>query len=365
MKAIWYWNDSINPFDTKKESWTEYKNLQNEMIEHAYQQNKSQINLGEYTIYFKDLIQYNNQNNYKQRPIKRVLIFKAQNSDRDDRFSFHTNKPQTFGVLSFDSYGEFVTVLRKEEFESFEKLEFNSQLIEKAGQVILQLGNILSIERNDKKYQVEATYLANLLFQKQNSSKEQIAKTTINIYTKESFLYKEINRALREADKSRACVSIFAKLMNYSLKHFIDKINYQPYSGLLYRGVNLTDDQKKEYLLTFKGKHPLQIKHGNISSCYFIWQGYTSASKDRAFVDKNDYNTLFIINVQQPNHNLVEIEDLSEYPDEKEVLSLPGIRYKIADIKKNKKNNKLIIYLDQMEQYQHFYPIDQKQLLNY
>lgn len=78
---------------------------------------------------------------------------------------------------------------------------------------------------------------------KKHESKEEIAKTVINIYTLESFLYRELNRALREGDKTRACISYFAHLINCSLKYFVDNDKCKVYKGLLYRGCYLNEDQ--------------------------------------------------------------------------------------------------------------------------
>lgn len=64
----------------------------------------------------------------------------------------------------------------------------------------MEVGKILTKEKNENTYLAEANYLAKLLLSKKNESKEEIAKAVIHIYTLESFLYKEMNRALREAD---------------------------------------------------------------------------------------------------------------------------------------------------------------------
>ncbi|CAD8129319.1 unnamed protein product [Paramecium sonneborni] len=190
MNQTLFWK-TILCFDMSREEVIEKRNLKNENLEKEFKINKCPIDFGNYPFQFKHLFQYNNLNNQKQIPVK--------SAEREERFSFHTNKLRLLEVR-------------------------NSVLIQqKAAKGILELGCILTNDTKEIKHLIDAQEFSALLLKKKNKTLEIIASIVIQMYTQESFLYRKINRAFRENDKTRACISYFVKLMNYSLQHFSEK----------------------------------------------------------------------------------------------------------------------------------------------
>ena len=65
QRIIWMW---------KSNEWKRYSDIENRMIELAYQQNRNQVKLDDFSINLKDLVQTSKNDPNKQEPIKRVTI---------------------------------------------------------------------------------------------------------------------------------------------------------------------------------------------------------------------------------------------------------------------------------------------------
>lgn len=83
-----------------------------EIIEEAYQQNKSYVLLDRYRIEFQTMIQVNLLNEKKQREVKRVICLNRQTCLRQDRFSFvpivSTSPASSIPLNNFGSWCPFL-----------------------------------------------------------------------------------------------------------------------------------------------------------------------------------------------------------------------------------------------------------------
>ncbi|UJR19586.1 hypothetical protein I4U23_022721 [Adineta vaga] len=69
----WYWNCKSN--DEKEDEWVKYADIDNEIIEDAYNEQKDEVEIdGDITINLKQQVQYRKVDQSEQRTIKRVLL---------------------------------------------------------------------------------------------------------------------------------------------------------------------------------------------------------------------------------------------------------------------------------------------------
>ncbi|CAF1281963.1 unnamed protein product [Didymodactylos carnosus] len=160
-------------------------NIKNEIIEHAYQEGKmKQIQIdNENIIDFEKYLQVNIKNPYKQKSIKRVT--KIDNS------------------------------------------QFNKAVM-----------GILEGEKLNKLH--KAKWIANELKKVKEKDEKEIGKCCIRLYTMKSFLYKLLNRVMREADY----ISSNGYLMFVSERDKIYGRTFGPFCLLLYR--YLRDNRNNE-----------------------------------------------------------------------------------------------------------------------
>src|SRR5689334_11331585 len=89
-KYMFFWKSNKNPFDEKGVPiWTPYDEQDSKYLEKCYQKyinnEKIEVEIGEYKIYFKYWIQIHKTDTNKQRPIKRDLPDNITNIMRKNR----------------------------------------------------------------------------------------------------------------------------------------------------------------------------------------------------------------------------------------------------------------------------------------
>jgi hypothetical protein len=71
----WYWNCTADPWSANDEEWQKYTDVENEIIEDANNQKMFNIEIdGDYIINLECLLQYERDDEFSARPIKRVLL---------------------------------------------------------------------------------------------------------------------------------------------------------------------------------------------------------------------------------------------------------------------------------------------------
>ncbi|CAF0790611.1 unnamed protein product [Rotaria sordida] len=312
----WYYQSELNPWpnistiDANLKQWTKYRDLEIDLIEEAYQEKKSHVILDRYRIDFKHFIQINLNDETKQRPVKRETISNRIECLRENRFgstiSITSSSSSSYG--KFDAWCPFLIAWLhsssgKQAFVHFPKC------IEKCAEGIIKEATL-----HDSHSHMEARYMAEKLRQYSKKSRIEIAELCIHFYTKDSFLYFVLNKALREHDCSKLeTLGPLCYLMrNYSRLS-------QDYIGTVYRGVQLTYTE-------------IEAHKRNIGE-WKTWPAYTSTSKDRQMAEIFG-NTLFIIeitDVKLSSPRAYDIAYISNYPNEKEVLIPAGVSFQILN----------------------------------
>jgi hypothetical protein len=167
----------------------------------------------------------------------------------------------------------------------------------------------------------------------------QIGKTCVNMYSKESFWCKLINRVLRSSEtithEELRTLGPFCHLLQQYLIAFSTEPNFT-----VYRGLTLTAEQRKEFV------------EGHMQ-----FMSFTSTSRNRNKAEQFG-NTLLIIDLNVPdrwtddeNVNIrcgADISHLSDFPGEEEYLIRPGTDFQFAKYEHGS-NNKHIIHLSSSE----------------
>ncbi|CAF3801299.1 unnamed protein product, partial [Rotaria sp. Silwood1] len=314
----WMWKANPDPFSSSERAiWNHYSDLENLIIEEAFQDKQPRALLDDYYIDFKSNLQISHIDDYKQRPIKRVERERQDKHLREARFM---DLPVSVGRSFGGQYGwvsPFVIEVRRDL-----KLEPNDlpskkpnmipMLTEKAARGIIEEGKHIRKQR-------EAEKLAKMLREKKNAGMEEVWKRCAYLYTLESFLYQTLNAAMRlVGDKEHEQVwrSKVRTLGPFCLLLWDDPFNQKlTIEKTLYRGAKLTKEQIAGYEDMAKNKEACGS-----------FQAYTSCSRSIDVAKLFSGNVLFIMEVVYAF--IADLSPLSAYSDEEEELITPGVCFR-------------------------------------
>jgi len=150
----------------------------------------------------------------------------------------------------------------------------------------------------------------------------------VKLYTVESPLYHEMNRALREDDLAK--MKLFGAYIKELRDVFLTDHEYQiikPFTGTVWRGISRVADleaTKRQYV---PGKD-------------FLWTGFTSTTTDKG-VAMRWGQIVFQIEVEPPEGMYddevwefapAEIKEFSAYASENEVLFPPNVKFRVTEV---------------------------------
>ncbi|CAF1285035.1 unnamed protein product [Didymodactylos carnosus] len=301
--AVWYWKSNLNPFDINESAqWTKYSNIENNIIEEAFEKKQKQVVLENYMIDFEKKLQISKKSGSKQRQIKRILTGNEQNL-RHERFFIEPKLMKSFGDYSMSS--DFLESWIKNSNPSLERID---EILEQAINGILLEGKKLGEI-------ADAEWCAKQLSQVQNQNKNEINRCVLKVYTTECFLYKTLNAALRENDMTKVnTLGPFCYLLNSALSNTQNIF----YTGYLYRGTKLQNHMIEDYLKA--------VNNGCRS-----WPGFTSTSRSRTNAEEFG-DTLFIINIIDEHSKALDISSASVFPNEEEILLPNGWNFIVEKV---------------------------------
>ena len=348
QRAQWEWKSNPNPFSTfEQPQWTAYPPLDNFRLEDALSENKSEVDLGNYIVSLKDMLQKSKENNYKQRPVRRNTEYfnspeetkqGEEENIRGNRF-FGVETPKTknqmFGKLSdylgfFEKRGPEI----KEFANLFQEVEATKDLDQLNKKIIPCLINSMRTE-SKKKSDLEGEQKLVTLFEKEITSIEDFYGRVLKAYTIDCFLYKRVNKYLREVNWiDLHCLLPYVYCLCKAFFHpqFTSppQINIsQRDPMILYRGASISEDDIHFY----------NVK----TTKYFAWNSMTSTSRIRRIGEKFSYSdrsktpVLFLIEVPQSlentkSANWIDIKPFSAIPKEDEVLLPPGSVFELKGV---------------------------------
>ncbi|CAF1340334.1 unnamed protein product [Rotaria sordida] len=337
LKTVeWMWLSNPDPFsESEPATWSHYSDLENLIIEEAFQDKQPRAQLDDYFIDFESNLQISSTDDYKLRPIKRVVGKREDKHLREARFM---DLPVTYGRSFGGEYGwvsPFVIEVRRDL-----KLEPNdlpskkpnmiSMLVEKAAHGIIEEGKHIRKER-------EAEKMAKMLRETKNSRMEEVWKRCAYLYTLESFLYKTLNAAMRlvgDKEQEKVWRSKVRTLGPFCLLLWDDPFNTKLTTGkILYRGATLTKEQIATY-----------VKMAEDDKAYGSFQAYTSCSRNPVVAEFFSGNVLFIMEVLIAF--IADLSPLSNYTAEEEGLVTPGVCFRVKSVGFDRTKNKHLIHLE-------------------
>ena len=172
---------------------------------------------------------------------------------------------------------------------------------------------------------------------------KDVNENIINEYSKNTF-FGEINRWLRNITKySNEEIAYFTSRFMYSLnKYGKDKEKYFIKNEIIYRGTRLNYSSLLEYQKA-KGKEIALTAFTSMTTELNV------AKKFGRTKNANEFSTLYFIKNIHNNDwisNGIDIQDISRYKSEKEVLYHPFSFYKLTDVKINIVDKTAEIYLE-------------------
>ena len=173
-------------------------------------------------------------------------------------------------------------------------------------------GIIEEAVKHESDSETEAKWMAEKLEECKTKAKHDVTEYCVYLYTRESFIYKVLNMALRNVDQSNLhTLGPFCSLIREYLR------TRAGFVGTVYRGVYLTSDDIRSYKEAVGTRHP--------------WFGYASTSKRREMSEILG-NTLFIIEIMNSKLNpqrAFDLSGISQFPDEEEVLLLADVWFQV------------------------------------
>ncbi|CAF1529372.1 unnamed protein product, partial [Didymodactylos carnosus] len=319
--ALWYVRSDDITYDRRngvdETCWQPVLDIENEIIEESYQnriKGNDQCHLVELDDYLIDLdkyIQIDKTQQERQRAVERRMCNVHSQHPRSDRFFSDVAPPEFRKKWMVTATGR--------------QCLLNPKLCAmKACEGILTEGRLKGRGK-------EAECLAEKLRACQNQSFKQISKCCVHLYTRESFLFKEANRAMRENDLTK--VDVLGPYC-YLLRGYYRTC--EPWCGRLYRSCNCTLEVIDEY------------RNAITSQEWKTWPSFNSTSKNRGKAEFFDGNTLFIIDIkvlQLAPTRAFDIQHLSYFPNEEEVLLPPGVSFQVSSVQQDETSKKYIIYI--------------------
>ena len=292
--------------------------------------------------------------------IPKIIIF-TFNKEKflENNKNYKDNSFYSLGGIqtSFEKIKDFVLQpIRKNDIEEENSLTF--EYIDCKEKLILPLlyKSLIEITRKDdiKKYteNLYNKYSTNNEVEKllysikyiKDIPMELLSKYYGRLYTLESKFYYDINKDLRESKKDEYMQYIKILYEGIKLKSLPLASN-----NILYRGSKITNHEIS------KIKEYLKIKKDDLPGAIVFSKSFLSFTKDEKVAekyinkindDKNLSKVLYIIEKDDKlNYDLSthsDIENISRYPGEKEVLFFPFSSFEIKDLKEINYNNETI-----------------------
>ncbi|CAF1373998.1 unnamed protein product [Adineta ricciae] len=241
---------------------------------------------------------------------------------RGERFNFP--EPAVKSFAAGRKYGQFQEQALADTQRSFplcREREYK-YLAKRAANGILVEGRHLNQE-------LQAERMAAELRECVHKTERETHQCAVRLYSEETFLYKLLNATLRNEDLSKVTTlgSFYVLLWQYTVKHSINLPELT-----VYRGTTLLPGMIEGYQEALG--HPI------------TYYAFTSTTKDFRVAEQFGGNAIFIIRLIKSRYQAhTDIAFLSKFPDEQEVLLMPGYQFYVDQIAYDSVNKKHLIYM--------------------
>lgn len=338
----WQWNSNVETKSIHNDQWQMYTDIDNDIIEHAYNRKQTEVELDEGRfINLQNMLQYNKLDKSKHYSIKRIQVDRRRRSDYSKEERFAAVIPLYIPSPSSSSTHRSLTMLSvmrhcsdiSKIYKYSQDSSWNKPVSDILKETIEGMIKEGITHRKEKNAQQLAGYIEFVQEYAEDLVPYEIIPAEIgdmlgHIFTRDSFWFKLINQITQDlkyiqSDRVKT-IGPFCYLLHEYLKWNIT----MPDCSIVYRGVNLTDEQRLNFMK---------------SNIHF--SSFTSTSKNRNVADIFG-NTLLIIELNQPTTRCgSDISMISNFPDEEEFLILPGSIFDFVKYEYDQSKNKHIHYL--------------------
>jgi len=336
INVTWMWNGSPDPWSEQSViQWIAYTSIENELIENAFRNQLSKVELKDYEIDFRNKIQINKINRNCQRQIYR-------NIPREDRFLLEPVIPKSSVQCSYIScYSIFILESQRRKLIKIKQLKTKKTrhcVVEQAAKGIIDEGYIANQVDSAKK-------MANELLAKKFSSLNEIYACSILLYTNDSFLYGLINTTLRLAEDNLPIeqqntwtdklqtLGPYVTILDRALIHYSTR---KPMT--VYRTAKLNNEQIEEF------------RKMNFLECGYF-SGFTSCSRSLQQAERFNGNVLFTIKLPERHflksgrQGLTDVQKFSVFHHEEEVIMRPATFFHVNSVIWNPQTERHDIHL--------------------
>jgi hypothetical protein len=184
---------------------------------------------------------------------------------------------------------------------------------------------------------------------------EELQACCIKLYTKDCYIYRVVNTALRDNDRTKLntlgpyCYLLYnyigRDLDDYlSIRHRLRKTlrPIESQSMIVYRGDHISRETIEEY----------QQAAGD-NGKYFKWLPFVSTSLDRDVAESFGFNVLYIIELQRylSNDQFANLKKNTYKESEEEILLRPGVRFQVDKVKFDDVTGRQLVYIKVVPSY--------------
>jgi len=186
------WKSNADPWcPLQTAEWRSYSDIENGMIEEAFNKKETHVLLDDFHIIFKHFIQISNTDEKNQRPVKRCIVNKTEDKLREKRFFANAITPTKVFTEGWPSESIFIkATLEHFDLNNYPLSDYQRHmLVDSACKGLLIEGKKAGKLR-------EAMRMEQQLIMVKNGTEREIAETCARLYTMESFLYKKLNECM-------------------------------------------------------------------------------------------------------------------------------------------------------------------------
>ena len=345
MKGVtWFWKANANPWSSNEiEEWAPFTDIINRQIELAYRDRQSEVLINDqYKIDLSRLLQVDIHDSDKQRPVRRcsetgdILAFY-----RRERFNFSQPIRRSVTDDTLDYGCSFIT--------DWLILFTKGTLKIKTASLIDSLVSGILIEGEKLNRLAEAKLLMEEIQSIKKKAIVKFQRCCARIYTKPCFLFRLVNRTLRDDDRSKLltlgpfCCLVFNYIgirhneylsIRDQFKRFVKRTDNTS-EITVYRGETLALDDIETYRKA--------VGKGD----FYKWLSFVSTSQSRNAAEEFGSNVLHIITIKRSSSNdqYVNLQPISYCNDEEEILLRPGVRFKINNTYEDQNNGRCVFHI--------------------
>ena len=321
-RVLWYYDSRDEP--SAPTQWTEYLDIDADIIEDAYQAGRESVDLDRYRVDLTNLVQVRLNDDTKRRSVKREVDSGSRYRIRPTRFMAAQavqTLQESFTSNAFDAWCPFMqawldTPLGMRVLSDFQVC------IEPCAQGIIQ-----EAAHNPQHSNTHAAFIAGKLRLCSGKSRREVSQLCAMFYTRQTFLCEVLNQALGNCDLQKLnTVGPYAYLLSNHAR------TGKAYCSTVYQGAELDATHIDEYK--------------NALGMWRPWPTFSSTSKHRSLAESLG-NTLLVIEIiagLPTTPRGFDVSELSKFSDEGEVVIPPGFNHQVMSVDQDP-TQKYIIHL--------------------